>query len=506
MERELFITHDRDGREIANVAAMIEQRALLQPDMPAMIMKEAVVSYRGIQAAVNAVAAKLVANGIRTGQMVGISMLQTPMHVFAMLALMRIGAPFVSVHPALPEERRMLAVRRYGVSAIISGRAECELDGLPFVHLHQHELRGDSATIPYAPTTLDTAVRIAQSSGTSGDPKGVMLTHADIRGRMRACSSGITSDSRALPMDFNFSVGFNYASCVLAAGAALVFITSDSTQDYIAQVQQFAVTDWLLSPAIAESIAAHIAAHIADDRPVFPSVRHLRLNGASPSPRLLETLLRKFTPHIYNGYGVTEAGLITLATPEMLRRYPGTAGPLLPTIEAEVVDEFDRPVPAGQSGSLRLRTPVMPSSYFPDNGLTTERFRDGWYYPRDLAHFDSGGLLFIEGRQDDVLNIGGVKVRFRDIEQVIETHPAVREAAVFIMIDGAGREKMGLAYIADNGARIANLDAYASEKLGPLRPSEYIAVNALPRTMTGKVQRDRLRNLYLEGSLDNFRN
>ena len=497
METGSFVTHDRDGREVMNIAAMIEQRALLQPAAPALIMRETVISYRGLQSAVNAVAAKLLAGGIEAGQMVGISMGQTPMHMFATLALARIGAPFVTIHPALPRERRMLAVRRYGVTAIVSGRPDCELDGLPFVLLQRGELQGEIAPVPYAPTSFDTPLRIAQSSGTSGDPKGVMLSHGHTRARLDLTSYGMTPTSRVLLMDLNFVASFNYALCALAMGAAIVFVAAESPDDTIDAVRRFGVTDWLLSPAIARGIATRLIEHDV----YFGTLNHLRIVGASPNAKLVDTMMRRFSPNLFVVYGLTEMGTVAIATPAMLRRHPASTGTLLPTIDAEVVDEHDNPLPAGQSGILRLRAEVMLRGYYPDDGLTTERFRDGWYYPRDMAHVNEEGLLFIEGRQDDVLNIGGVKVQLRDIEQVLEAHPAIREAAVFVVIDAAGREKMGLAYVAGGGTPIAELDAYARDKLGPLRPQEYIAVRELPRTMTGKVQRDRLTTAYLDGAL-----
>lgn len=499
METGRFVTHDGEGREIENLAAMIEQRALLQPAAPAMIMKEAIVSFRGMQAAVNAVAAKLLDSGLAAGTMVGISMGQTPMHLFTTLALARIGVPFVSIHPALPVERRMIAVRRYGVAAIVSGRPDCALEGLPFVLLNQAELRTDLPRVPYAPTAFDTPLRVALSSGTSGDPKGVMLTHGYMRSRLALTAYGLTSQSRVLSLDLNFAASFNYALCALAIGGAVVFTPAESAEHYIDTVRRFAVTDWFLSPAIAEAIAPCLAEHDL----YFTTVKHLRVGGASPGVKLVDAMLSRFSPNLEVCYGLTEVGLVSVATPDMTRRHPGTAGRILPTLKAEIVDEQDQALPAGQSGILRLRADVMLKGYYPDDGLTTERFRDGWYYPRDLAHFNQEGLLFIDGRQDDVLNIGGTKVRFRDVETVLESHPAVREAAVFVAVDGAGREMMALAYILRDDSAVTGLDTYAEGKLGPLRPREYVAVKALPRTLTGKVLRDRLAVLYLEGKLGN---
>lgn len=493
----LFITQDRDGNAVANVAGLVEQRALLQPAAPALIMKEAIISYRGLQAAVNAVAARLQGAGLQAGQMVGISMAQTPMHMFAMLALARIGVPFVSIHPALPPERRMIAVRRYGVTAIISGRPDCALEGLPFILLSPGDLRSDIAPVPYAPTTDDTPIRIAQSSGTSGDPKGVMFSHGYMRARLGLTSYGMTPKSRVLLMDLNFVASFNYALCALAMGAAVVFTDADTAEDYIDTVRRFAVTDWVLSPAIAEAIATRLT----EDDVYFATVTHLRVGGAYPNAKLVETLFRRFSPNLYICYGLTEMGMVSIAPPDIVKRYPGSVGPMMPGIDAEVVDASGQLLPSGQSGILRLRAEVMLEGYYPDNGLTTERFKDGWYYPRDLAHFDQDGMLYIDGRQDDVLNVGGVKVQFRDVETVLEAHPAVREAAVFVAVDSAGRERMGLAYLSHDGTVADDLDAYAQEKLGALRPQVYVAVRDLPRTLTGKVLRDRLATLYLEGKL-----
>jgi acyl-coenzyme A synthetase/AMP-(fatty) acid ligase len=390
---------------------------------------------------------------------------------------------------------------RYGVTAIISGRADCALDGLPFVLLRREDMRADLPPVPTAPTESDTPIRIAQSSGTSGDPKGVMLTHGITRDRFETTVYGMTSKSRVLLMDLNFVASFNYALCTLAIGAAIVFVAAETPDDTIDAVRRFAVTDWVTSPAIVENIAARLS----EDAIHFGTLHHLRVVGASPSAKLVDTLFKRFTPNVHVGYGLTEMGQVAIATPEMLKREPATVGPVLAPLEAQIVDEHDEALPVGQRGILRLRAPRMLPSYYPDDGLTTDRFRDGWYYPRDLARLNEDGWLFIEGRQDDVLNIGGVKVHFRDVERVMEAHPAVKEAAVFVAISPEGREGMALAYIAEAvtpAASSIELQAYARAKLGPLCPGQFIAVHDLPRTLTtGKVQRDRLSTLYLDGAL-----
>src|SRR5262245_43894817 len=123
-----------------NIAEVIEHRARRQPAAPALILPDRVLSFRELVTAIHVVALKLLANGVYTGQVVGVSMGQTSLHLVTLLAIARIGAIGVPLHGALSPERRILAARRFSVVAVVSGRDDMRLDGLPFIQLSAVDL------------------------------------------------------------------------------------------------------------------------------------------------------------------------------------------------------------------------------------------------------------------------------------------------------------------------------------------------------------------------------
>lgn len=294
--------------------------------------------------------------------------------------------------------------------------------------------------------------------------------------------------TRLLSMDLNFAVGFVYALAALAFGGAVVFTLDDTPGNVIRVARLYAVTHWQISPAAA----GQIAAFLPEDDWHFPDLRCLRLNGAMPSRALVDTLFHRFTPHVHATYASTECGVVAHAGPDLLAQRPDCAGHIAPWMAVQAVDGHDQPLPAGQTGRLRIRAEGMPGGYHLDPDHSAARFRGGWYYPGDLGHIDLEGLLSIAGREDDVINVNGTKIRFNDVEHVFESHPAVREAAAFIARDPAGREQLALAFVAKGPVAIGELERHGRERLGPLAPRLIFQADEFPHTETGKVLRGSL--------------
>ena len=483
------------ARSTWNVAELVEMRAAARPFAPALILPGQTFSFRQLTDEVHAVAARLLAGGIKPGQVVGVSMIQTPLHLLSLLALARIGAVSVPVHAMLPPERRRLAARRYGVAAIISGNPACELAGIPFILLRDIDATAPQTPLPPSNVGPDDPFRIVLSSGTSGDPKGMMYTHGYMLDRIRKSNYACTADSRILPMDFNFPIGFLFAMGMLTVGGAVVLAPEHSPAALANTARSCGVTHWLLSPSTAEKIALLLT----DDAIHFPTVTHLRIVGSTPRQQLLDTLFARFTPHVYLPYGSTEIGAISMATPDILRRAPGSAGRVSSWLQAEVVDENDQALAPGQSGRLRLKAEGMITSYYRDPEHSATRFRNGWYYPRDLAHFDAEGLLYIEGREDDVVNLGGTKVYLHDIENEIHLHPSVLEASAFLAGQpGSQFEHIAVAFVSDAALTAEALREWAAERLGPQCPHRFVRVADMPRNTTGKIMRERLQALVAD--------
>lgn len=488
MTDTMATTDDTAAGAFCNITEVIEAQAARHPAALAIIVPERALSYRELVGAVAVIGHKLLGNGVKPGQVVGVSMAQTPLHLLTLLAIARIGAVSVAVHAALTPDRRLLAARRFGAVAIVSGRADMQLQGLPFISLADLDLGAAVSPLPPARTRAADPCWLSLSSGTSGDPKGVLRSHGYMLDRVDKSTYERTTNSRLMPMDLNFGVGFGQAMRMLVAGGAVVLAPNGQPASFVQMVRSHAVTHWLLSPAWAEDILPLLK----DDDIHFPSLAYLQIVGAAPGPRLLDALFRRFTPNVFTCYGTSEVGPVALATPEILRNTPSSAGKILPWVQAEIVDGRNRRVAAGKPGRLRLKLDQMFSAYHQDEKLSADRFHNGWYYPHDNARIDADGLLYIDGREDDVLNIGGAKVHFRDVETAIEAHPSVREAAAFKLPGTAGRDVLAVAVIATAPVPVAELMAWASEKLGPLCPEKLVLADELPRTATGKVLRDQL--------------
>ena len=424
---------------------------------------------------------------------------QNPLHVISLLALAQIGAISLPLHIAVPLERRALAATRFGASCVISGRDDMALTGLPFILLAGLSFDGSAITpdTRIYEASADTPFRIALSSGTSGNPKGMIVTHGSMMLRINSPDPYYSSLSRTLPMDLNFMLGFRPAFSTLAKGAALVMPQSTVPEQLLQSIVRHGVTHIYLSPAQAHGIVDLLAAGSVH----CPSLICLRIGGGPISAALLHEVREKITPNVYVGYGSTESGLLTHATPEILDRQPGSVGRVCPWAQIQVVDENDHPVPAETIGVVRIRSRHQVSGYFRDEERTQRCFRNDWFYPGDLGGFDEEGLLYIEGRADEQLNIGGFKVNPEEIEAILSRHAEVVEAGVFVLSGTEGNEQLAAAVVLRAGSQISEVEAHVRAQLGPVVPARYFVVTSLPRTLTGKLRRAEL-SAQLSRSLD----
>ncbi len=473
-----------------NVAQLVLERARLQAASPAIITHDQIITYGRLGVAVGVMARHLREHGVVPGQVIGVSMAQNPLHVITLLALAQVGAVALPLHVAVPAQRRLLSAQRFGATCIVSGRDEMALPGLPFISIANVSFDGSS--IPpdteIYPVTVDTPFRIAISSGTSGDPKGMIFTHQLMKNRNQRGEPGLTGRSRVIPGDLNFYIGFGPTFRALALGACLVFPRSATPEHLHATVISQAVTHLTLSPAQVSGITGLFAVSVIN----WPSVVSLRVGGGPMSHALFNTVRTRLTPNVHAGYGSTESGVVAFAAPEVLEQQSACVGHVADWAKVEIVDEDDHPLPAGEIGLLRIRSEDQVSGYLLNDELNRKHFRDGWFYPGDLGRFDEKGWLYIEGRADDQLNIGGLKVNPEDIDAELASHPNVIEAGAFVFPGEEGAEALAIAMVLREGTSLDDIRDHARVKLGPLAPTQYFVVLSLPRTITGKLRRAEL--------------
>ena len=472
-----------------NVAALLFEQAKIRPESLAIITNQYVISYGQLKQWVGILVHHLKTQGVEPGQVVGVSMAQNPFHLITILALAQMGAVSLPLHQAIPKERRLLAAKRFEASWVVSGRNEFALEGLGFIGLDTVSFdEGSKGDDFLYPANDDTPMRIVISSGTSGDPKGMILTHKLMALRNQTIEAEASSLSRVISMDLNFIVGFRPAMSALARGAALVMPPSLDVEDILQSLITHRVTHAYFSPIQAKNIAMLVNAPV----PMCPDIVCLRIGGGFISAELLQAINSKLSQNIYASYGSTESGLVTYATPTMLANYPGTVGKVCEWATVEIVNDESVPLPPGMTGLIRVRSSHQVNGYYHDEERTQRFFRDEWFYPGDLGYFDSEGLLYIAGRIDERINLGGMIIYPDDIEAVLVAHPGVRDAGVFVASKDGGNEILAVALVLDNSSLLSEIQIYAIAKLGPLAPSIFFTAPVLPRTETGKLIRGEL--------------
>jgi len=461
------------------------------PDAPAFL-GPATITYRNLRALVGSAMKGLDRSGVRPGQVVALAMGQSPLHIVTFLALARMGAISVSVPGIGREQERADLYRTFGVTAIVTDSESMGAPGIPLILARGLRASGDEDGLdrwPFEPRG-ETPMRIGLTSGTVGARKGVEQTHEEFARRLDRRFYGDHPRPRVIPPSLHITASLTIACHALAKSGAVVFPPGYEGAPLFSTVLRFGVTHMIMPPAHM----ALLLPLLQDNAPAFPSLAHLRLLGATPSAAMLDEVRRKVTPNVYVPYATTEMGVISIATPQVLAVAPASSGPVAADAQVRVVGEDGRDLPAGMSGELLVRVPAMPRGYY--GNAEPERFRDGWYHSRDLGCIGPDGLLYVQGRIDEVINVGGRKVLPGYAEKILEEQPGIREAAIF-PIDSLS---VGALVAARAPIDWAALDLFAKQRLGIFAPRRYYEVDALPRNAMGKVRRSELPRLAAGGA------
>jgi acyl-coenzyme A synthetase/AMP-(fatty) acid ligase len=197
------------------------------------------------------------------------------------------------------------------------------------------------------------------------------------------------------------------------------------------------------------------------------------------------------TPNLYIDYGAMDFSIIGVQRPG---EAPEAGFAIVPGVEAEVVDDADRPVPPGVAGQLRVRAAWSPTGHAGQDA--SPQFRGGWFYPGDLAELSPERRLRLAGRADELINRGGIKVAPRAIEDVLATHPDVVDAAAVGVADAIAGEAPVAFVVLRRQEALQELPAWCQARLASvIVPARFLSVSAIPRSPEGKVLRAQLRAL-----------
>jgi len=354
--------------------------------------------------------------------------------------------------------------------------------------------------------TADDLAYLVYTSGTTGPPKGAMLTHGNIVYNSKTYEVGIRMDRSDVVLGvaplFHITGIVGHLAIAFRLGIPVVIFNRFDVADVLRLIETHHVT------FVVASITVYIAIlnHPASKKYSLASLTKAYSGGAPVSPSTVKKFEETLGPTIYNVYGLTESASPATMTPLGLSgpvdQESGalSVGLIIPGLEAWIVD-VDNPeleLPAGQPGELVLRGPCMVSGYWQKPAETANAIKDGRFHTGDVAKIDEQGWCYIVDRKKDLINVSGYKVWPRDVEDVLYQHPAVIEAAVVGVPDDYRGEtvKAFVAVSAEYRNKISpdELISFCKEKLAAFKYPRIIEIiDEVPKTPTGKFLRRKLR-------------
>jgi amino acid adenylation domain-containing protein len=488
-------------------------------DKVALVAGDARVSYRELDRASDRLAGALVAHGIARGDRVIVFMDNCPEAVVAIFAALKAGAVFSPINPSTKAEKLAYVINDCRARALVThdklrAVANAALAEAPSIEVtvvagaREPTLRGavsfeaalaTEAQPPGNPgIDLDLAM-LVYTSGSTGFPKGVMMTHRNVV----AAATSITTYLENTPDDvilnvlpISFDYGLYQVLMAAKVGATLVLEQSFAfPQAIFAKMTAERVTGLPLVPTMAAIIL-----QMRDLKPgAFPHLRYVTNTAAALPPAHIARLQELFpTARLYSMYGLTECKRCTYLPPAELARRPGSVGIAIPGTEAYVVDEHGARVAPGVTGELVIRGAHVMKGYWENPEATARALRPGPYewekvlYTGDLFRADDDGFLYFLGRKDDIIKTRGEKVSPKEVENALYALPGIREAAVV----GVPDPILGLAIKAVVAADLqANLSAHdvirhCARHLEDFMVPKMVEFRAaLPKTESGKISR-----------------
>jgi fatty-acyl-CoA synthase len=292
------------------------------------------------------------------------------------------------------------------------------------------------------------------------------------------------------------STAFGFMSLSHILGQTVVLMDEFKPEPFLELVDRHGAT----TSAVVPTMLQRVMDLPADTRKKHDA-RTLRaiFSGGAPLPASLAIeFMDVYGDVLFNFYGATETGLVTLAKPADLRAAPGTIGKALPNNEIRLVGEDGKDVPEGHVGELYVKNKMLVSGYHNDDESTKQSMLNGFFSVGDLARRDASGHYFIEGRKRDMVISGGVNVYPAEIEGVLEQHPDVAEAAVIGVPDREWGERVRAFIVMKSGTAPDEgaIKLFVKERLaGPKVPRDFVFVESLPRNPTGKVLKRELRGM-----------
>ncbi len=498
-----------------NLALTVLETALKTPDAPALLGEAGLVTYDALSSEIRALAGALEALGLAEGDRVGLLMLNQREYVVSFFALLGLGVTAIPLNTRLTAveigvilddagARMLLASQDF--SEVLSGLDVPGLERILLAEEYDALVREGRSPRPPFPrdVTPQTVATLVYTSGTTGRPKGVMLSHDNIRADALANVRviGATATDRFITISPLFHVfgQTNVLVSAMIAGAAVVLVKKFSPRKVLEAIERFQVTFMAAVPTMYQMMLTHLKENAYD----VSSIRVCHSGAAAMPVELIGRIQDAFGAPVQEGYGLSEASSIVCSNPLTGLRKPGSVGPPIPGVAVRVASceegENGRVLPAGEIGELQVKGPIVMLGYFNRPDETRKVLLEGgWLRTRDMAFLDEDGYVTIVDRMDDLINIGGVKVYPREIEEVLHRHPAVQAVAVIGEPSNLYHQEIKAFVVPDPGQSRPTGDElyrFCQPCLAEYKiPKTFEFVTEIPQGATGKILRKDLRRI-----------
>jgi acyl-CoA synthetase (AMP-forming)/AMP-acid ligase II len=476
-----------------NLAEMIAHNARRRSDHPAMIEGDRTLDYQSLDRLVSQTANWLRELGVKEGDFTGLALGDTIDHVVVMFAIMRLGAVIIPMDCRWTDDEKIRVAKGFNVPKVIVDDAPLAGITTLVVDEQWHRSVDEAEMGGHFPSNPDAPLWLSLSSGTTGTPKGPLVTHQQMS--VRFISQWVTDgfnehDRHLLATPLYFGGGRSFTVGYLLIGGTVVFHPPPyQAATLVETVERDRISTLFLVPTLLRRLLELPA----DGGPLFPNLRILLSSGSILHPEERDKVLRNLSPNFFNLYASTEGGAISILPPDITGERANSVGRAAFQTEFEVVDQNDKSQPPNEVGRIRHRSPWLPDGFYENEEETRKYFKDGWYYPGDLGKVSEDGFLYIVGRAKDMIIRGGINVYPAEVEEVLLRHAAVHDAAVVPWASKEFGEEVAAFVVLDHAVEEVELIDHCRTSLASYKtPKQIFFLDELPKSALGKILKPKL--------------
>ncbi|MBP2476001.1 long-chain acyl-CoA synthetase [Crossiella equi] len=485
---------------VGNVADLIRSAAQREADHPALLdaADGSSVTWGRLDAAVDAQAHRLRLAGANAGDRVAVRLPTGIEFCIALFGALRAGCVAVPLAPGLPAPELRRVLEDSGARLLVTeGSVEDAAGNVTVLPAPPVAAEGE----PFESTRggEDLAV-LAYTSGTSGVPNGVMLSHRALVSNARQCArlrpAPVTAADRvllAIPLFHAYGLGPGLLQTA-AAGATGVLLERFDAENALATIERFRVTTFVGVPPMYTALLALPPERLREG---LATLRLLTSGAAPLDGEVLRKVKEATGLDVFEGYGLTETGPVLTSTLVTGKPKPGSVGRPLPEVELRLVDSDGTPLEEedeGGAGLVSVRGPNLFSGYWPDGEKGPDA--EGWFRTGDVGYLDADGDLHLVDRANDLIIVNGFNVYPHEVEHVLAELPEVFEAAAVGVPDQTTGEAVKVVLVLRPGAELSEAEvvAHCAGRLAKFKvPTRVEFAETLPHTVTGKLFRRSLR-------------